>query len=379
MVNWSILGITADTDIQGIKLAYATKLKDTRPDQHPEQFKQLHFAYKQALATAKSRRTLPTINPVVAERVPDDLPTDSGNSSHSEDVVSTNQYQQVDIQANIDSASELIFKEEPVPLAREISDVEEGYNILLRKASDVISVPEKRNQLSEWQFLIESPFILEPWVHGRLGIHVFNEIYRINTEARSGKRTTSSKRKRYLAPDAEVRKSTVEYLNEIFHWSAQQNQLRFYVEPAAHKFVFSLLPEVNSNVVQQKSIQAVKGGQVIQTNIYKKESALDRHIKKQEAAERIKELSVYSLSFIMVILFLFVLAELYSGKLFTTSVFALAFISVGVFSTFVLKENKYAFYLMWPYATLLLFIFPIGTYVGGSLLYHLVLLKGKDI
>jgi molecular chaperone DnaK (HSP70) len=87
----------------------------------------------------------------------------------------------------------------------------------------------------------------------------------------------------------------------------------------------------------------------------------------------------YSLAFIMVILFLFVLAGLYDGELLKASVFAIAFVSVGVFSSFVLKENKYAFYAIWPYAALLLFIFPIGTYVGGTLLYNLVMLKGKEI
>jgi len=373
-VHWSILGITADTDIAGIKLAYATKLKDARPDKHPEQFKQLHWAYKQALAAAKSSRPISTSDSALTGREPDD-----SNLDKRESLVVNKQQQRSGLEYETRISSGGTATEESMASINENSNIEDHYNILLHQASEVISAPEKRNQLSEWQFLIESPFILEPWVHRRLGIHVFNEIYRINTEARSGKRTTSSKRKRYLAPDAEVRRQTVEYLNEIFHWSAQQNQLRFYLDPAVYKFVFSLLPEINSNIEQRKVIQAVKGGQLIQTDTYKKESALEKYVRKQEAAEKIKELTVYSLAFIMVILFLFVLAGLYDGELLKASVFVIAFVSVGVFSAFVLKENKYAFYVIWPYAALLLFIFPIGTYVGGTLLYNFVMLKGKDI
>lgn len=374
MVHWSILGITADTDIAGIKLAYATKLKDARPDKHPEQFKQLHWAYKQALTEAKHRSAISRSDLALTGHEPDD-----SNLDKREGLVVNKHQQRSELEYETKVSSGGAATEESVASINENSNIEDHYNILLHQASEVISAPEKRNQLSEWQFLIESPFILEPWVHGRLGIHVFNEIYRINTEARSGKRTTSSKRKRYLAPDAEVRRQTVEYLNEIFHWSAQKNQLRFYVEPTVYKFVFSFLPEANSNIEQHKIIQSIKGGQLIQTNTYKKESALDKYVRKQDAAERIKELTVYSLAFIMVILFLFVLAGLYDGELLKASGFVIAFISIGIFSSFVLKENKYAFYVIWPYATLLLFIFPIGTYVGGTLLYNLVLLKGKEI
>lgn len=50
MMWWEILELTAEADQKAIKVAYAKKLKKTRPDDDPEGFKTLHAAYQQALA-----------------------------------------------------------------------------------------------------------------------------------------------------------------------------------------------------------------------------------------------------------------------------------------------------------------------------------------
>ena len=49
MTCWEILGITPDADKKAIKLAYAKRLKQTRPEDDPEGFKRLYEAYQQAL------------------------------------------------------------------------------------------------------------------------------------------------------------------------------------------------------------------------------------------------------------------------------------------------------------------------------------------
>jgi|GEM_PF-6319689 len=55
---WSRLGIEPTENKRDIKKAYARKLKETRPDEHPEAFKQLHDAYKRALWLAEHSRTV---------------------------------------------------------------------------------------------------------------------------------------------------------------------------------------------------------------------------------------------------------------------------------------------------------------------------------
>ena len=54
---WSVLGIQQTNNEKDIKAAYAKKLKNTRPDEHPADFQSLHQAYKTALSIAKTKNT----------------------------------------------------------------------------------------------------------------------------------------------------------------------------------------------------------------------------------------------------------------------------------------------------------------------------------
>lgn len=50
MNSWEILGIKPTNDIKLIKQAYAVLLKKYRPEEFPEEFKQIHTAYKNAIS-----------------------------------------------------------------------------------------------------------------------------------------------------------------------------------------------------------------------------------------------------------------------------------------------------------------------------------------
>lgn len=54
---WKILGIEATDQIKDIKRAYAKRSKEIHPEDHPEEFIQLHDAYEQAMAIAKHQNT----------------------------------------------------------------------------------------------------------------------------------------------------------------------------------------------------------------------------------------------------------------------------------------------------------------------------------
>jgi hypothetical protein len=352
MTYWNILEIPEDTDVAGIKLAYATKLKSTRPDINPEQFKQLHLAYKQALAAAK-RYTASS----VFDATHSDIHIDDNAV-----VISTEVKSQTPVNTDTSVSEEQSDR---------LSDTERHFEILLKQASEVISEPNRRNKHSEWEFLIESPAILEPWIHAQLGLYVFNEIYRIHSEARDTKNKSYSKRKRYLAPNAEVAKSTVLYLNDVFHWTSQQEQLRFYIEPTAYKFVFALLSESYSNKEQQKALQSVKGSRIVLGQQSHSESALEKHIKRKDALAKVKSMTINSLTLIIVILFIIMLMTLSEAKFVNASILLLSIVISGIFAIFVWMENKYAYYFIWVYAIILLFWFPIGTFLGGRLLYNL--------
>lgn len=52
---WDILGIELTTDIRTIKSAYAKQAKLYNPEEYPEEFKQIHNAYKNAIAYARNK------------------------------------------------------------------------------------------------------------------------------------------------------------------------------------------------------------------------------------------------------------------------------------------------------------------------------------
>lgn len=56
MSIWEQLGISQTNDIRQIKKAYAAKSKFVHPEEHPEEFRQLHEAYESALMYAKFKR-----------------------------------------------------------------------------------------------------------------------------------------------------------------------------------------------------------------------------------------------------------------------------------------------------------------------------------
>lgn len=53
MINWELLGIEPTDNIAEIKKAYAKKSKEYHPEEHPEEFRELHASYKEAVALAR--------------------------------------------------------------------------------------------------------------------------------------------------------------------------------------------------------------------------------------------------------------------------------------------------------------------------------------
>lgn len=60
---WDILGIKPTDNLKEIKRAYASKSREVHPEEHPEEFKQLHEAYEQSTNFAKSKVAPPVASP----------------------------------------------------------------------------------------------------------------------------------------------------------------------------------------------------------------------------------------------------------------------------------------------------------------------------
>lgn len=72
MSMWQVLGISPTADVAAIKRAYAEKSRRFHPEEHPDEFRALHDAYRQATRYARQhpQPSAPTAPPVPAHAEP---------------------------------------------------------------------------------------------------------------------------------------------------------------------------------------------------------------------------------------------------------------------------------------------------------------------
>lgn len=89
MSCWAVLGIDPTTDKKLIKKAYAVLLKNNKPDEHPQEFKRLHSAYKQCLKSVAAAAAMdhddkpPRVQPHHSRTTLEDI--DSQRNDHPPD------------------------------------------------------------------------------------------------------------------------------------------------------------------------------------------------------------------------------------------------------------------------------------------------------
>lgn len=70
MNAWQVLGLSPCGDPAAVKRAYAEKAKTCHPEDHPDQFRVLHEAYREALRYAKQHPEQKAAAPVTASPSP---------------------------------------------------------------------------------------------------------------------------------------------------------------------------------------------------------------------------------------------------------------------------------------------------------------------
>ncbi|WHI48010.1 J domain-containing protein [Microbulbifer sp. VAAF005] len=215
MNPWAILEINPVTDARAIKRAYAKKLKQTRPDEKPEEFQALHAAYKQALklaeqlqeeATGLTEASLGTSSTGQAE-----------NTNHervnSERVAVLEGAQEVEVRPSADGistppvAEELSVKQEsdsePLEQSERVSPDKqssesqetrdpdrdlriEEFRRVLKQVDEMLNNHLEMSLEKNWDFLTKSPYMLDEEYNWNLGLSVFERFAQFNQNAVEG-------------------------------------------------------------------------------------------------------------------------------------------------------------------------------------------------
>jgi|GEM_PF-4106030 len=348
---WGALEIDATTDLKVIKSAYAIKLKSTRPDEKPEEFQQLHKAYKQALAYAKSIKkhnknaimpesegTIPvmSIEPVPNEVVP------------AEKAINVNVEQKSTVQQQENNT--LIMEAE--------------YKTLTSKIDEVLMQENKRNKQNEWQFLIQSQFILDNEFNLKLGLAVLHGIDNHNIHVKAPSNVSKRKRQKYISANATVRNSTIEYLDTVFNWSAQLNVLEHYLDEAQYSRLRLIL---ENNRIQTKFSTKIKGGTV--NEVLPKTEADFTLV--NDAYDNVIKLSGY-LTVVLIAALSFAIFTYFGKDNYNVVAILVGIIAYLGMQWFALKaRKKFAYNSMWFFSFISLFSFPIGTALGGIIIVNL--------
>ncbi|WP_237058909.1 RDD family protein [Microbulbifer sediminum] len=231
MNPWQVLDIAPSGDPRAIKRAYAKKLKQTRPDEKPEEFQQLHAAYKQALGLAAQKTdatageihggTAPLAAPGqeagsdtgVTSRgaslpetpiMPDTAVTEPGQGAapaHQSPTGPTSEPDQPDAPGSADTGDAELQRNARI----------DEYHRVLARVDSTLEHRQRVNDQASWQFLAESPFILEEEYNWNLGLGVFQRVAQYSAAVASAAQRYTDR------PGIDIR--LLQYFDSLFAWS----------------------------------------------------------------------------------------------------------------------------------------------------------------
>jgi uncharacterized RDD family membrane protein YckC len=199
MSHWQILGIEQTDDPAAIKRAYAAKVKETKPDEDPEGFGQLHRAYKQALAAAKRR----AVNTARTEEIPRpaEARLDAQPSPEPNPPTDPVEEEPAVIAPPVDREA---VSGQPLVAADEHSeDLNRDWERVTAQVCELLDDPRRANRVDSWRFL-ESEYALYDFQFKReFSRFLFGRVM-----------------EQYA-----IKKPAVRYLDSLFRWSDERDTL----------------------------------------------------------------------------------------------------------------------------------------------------------
>ncbi|WP_226647887.1 RDD family protein [Microbulbifer variabilis] len=329
MSPWEILELEPCDDARTIKRAYARKLKQTRPDEKPEEFQQLHSAYKWALKAAerlkeeneeskepKSAEVIAEVanaeqavqSPVAAqlqgqpepqeqqgsepnhkdhspippeaiEQVQSKVSLDQNQVQDQEQEIGGERQQEASTEKHTEEqhsedtdAQEDSVQENPIEGEGTEQDQERElriteYHRILEQVDRLLQKPSEHNVKENWRFLTDTPYMLDEEYNWNLGLSIFERFARINLQASE----VASKGKK----QARISNNIIQYCNSLFDWNGNASYLYGALDESLCDCIFNSL---QSEEVTVDPAQGLRGGRkLIRHKVIQLEETYDQY------------------------------------------------------------------------------------------------------
>ncbi|WP_444905887.1 RDD family protein [Microbulbifer sp. SSSA008] len=291
MNPWAVLDITPVNDARAIKRAYAKKLKQTRPDEKPEEFQVLHSAYRQALQLAEqlqeeeeadvelessnlglssselSSESLPleAEDPIVSTARVDQAEDDTNDTlavekaeslSKPEPSVSIEEKEGGRTESSVQSEAAIPISEEQAVSKQERDLRIEEYRRVLKQVDVILSSDAELNDERRWYFLGKSSHMLDEEYNWNLGLSIFDRFARLN---QSGQEKEEEKK-----PKRMVSVNVLQYCDSLFDWRGNAPYLYQSLDEKLCDSLFGIMENHESEI---DPLQGLRGGrEVIRAN-----------------------------------------------------------------------------------------------------------------
>lgn len=217
MSPWQRLDLAPTDDVRAIKKAYARLLKQHRPDQDADAFQQLHQAYKTALRLAEQQ-------PPATPAWPDGGDADARESQPGlpEADEAPEQLANWSIRLTPDTP--------PAPPAEPQRTAD--YQPLFQRCRELLAEHHGARQPQYWEFLAQSPELLDDSFRQQLGQALFEELVRHQRDVAQWRSNRTA-----------VEPVVLNYLNRLFAWDAHPQDLMDGPDTAIRENLFEMIEQ----------------------------------------------------------------------------------------------------------------------------------------